>query len=131
RAARRAPEGTGHGGGAGDARTPVRVVGGPIRVPPRRARGRRNHSHFRCRTWRNIGRDPMTATIDGRIETMSSGEPPRLPRRGRPWRFALRLARREVRRRPGRTLLVMLLVAVPVLGMSVVMVFVRTNTDSA
>jgi putative ABC transport system permease protein len=73
----------------------------------------------------------MTATIDGRIETMPSGEPPRLPPRGRPWRFALRLARREVRRRPGRTLLVMLLVAVPVLGMSVVMVFVRTNTDSA
>src|SRR5437762_1457864 len=46
------------------------------------------------------------------------------------WRFAVRLARREVRRRPGRTLLVMLLIAVPVCGMTVVTVLVRTNSDS-
>src|SRR5207244_3291553 len=33
-------------------------------------------------------------------------------------------------RRPGRTLLVMLLVAVPVCGMTVITVLVRTNTDT-
>ena len=34
------------------------------------------------------------------------------------WRLAARLARREVRRRPGRTVLVMLLVTVPVMAMA-------------
>ncbi len=43
------------------------------------------------------------------------------------WRFASRLARREVRRRPGRTLLIMLLVALPVFGMSVAAITARTN----
>lgn len=43
------------------------------------------------------------------------------------WRFASRLARREVRRRPGRTLLVMLLIAVPVAAMTVGAVLARTN----
>jgi putative ABC transport system permease protein len=42
-------------------------------------------------------------------------------------RLAARLARREVRRRPGRTLLVALLVATPVAGMIVADVLVRTN----
>jgi putative ABC transport system permease protein len=42
----------------------------------------------------------------------------------------MRLARREVRRRPGRTLLVMLLVALPVCGMTMITVLVRTNNDS-
>ncbi len=42
------------------------------------------------------------------------------------WRFASRLARREVRRRPGRTLLVVVLIAVPVFGMMVGSVLVRT-----
>ena len=42
------------------------------------------------------------------------------------FRFASRLARREVRRRPGRTLLVILLIAVPVFGMAVGSVLVRT-----
>jgi putative ABC transport system permease protein len=42
------------------------------------------------------------------------------------WRLASRLARREVRRRPGRTLLVFVLVAVPVFGMTVGSVLVRT-----
>lgn len=41
--------------------------------------------------------------------------------------FAARLARREVRRRPFRTLLVALLVALPVTGMTVVGVLLRTN----
>ena len=43
------------------------------------------------------------------------------------WRLASRLARREVRRRPGRTLLVLFLVAVPVFGMTVGSVLVRTS----
>lgn len=42
-------------------------------------------------------------------------------------RVALRLARREVLRRPGRTLLVALLVALPVAGMSMSMVLVRSD----
>lgn len=49
----------------------------------------------------------------------------RLPR----WRFAARLAGREVRRRPGRTLLVTVLVAVPVMAMTVASVLVRTGAD--
>ncbi|HEY3833771.1 MAG TPA: FtsX-like permease family protein [Acidimicrobiia bacterium] len=47
------------------------------------------------------------------------------------WRFASRLARREVRRRPGRTILVMLLVAIPVFGMTALTVLVRTNQNDA
>ena len=35
------------------------------------------------------------------------------------WRFAARLARREIRRRPWRTLLVVLLIGVPVAGLVV------------
>lgn len=46
------------------------------------------------------------------------------------WRFAIRLARREIRRRAGRTLLVTLLVAVPVCGMTAITVLIRTNNDS-
>lgn len=45
------------------------------------------------------------------------------------WALAARLARREVRRRPGRTLLVMLLVATPVFGMTLGAVVVRTDDD--
>ncbi len=74
----------------------------------------------------------MTATV----LTRGAGDQPFAGRRvtrvaGSAWRFAARLARREVRRRPGRTLLVMLLVAVPVCGMTVITVLVRTNNDSA
>ena len=47
------------------------------------------------------------------------------------WRFAARLARREVRRRPGRTALVMLLVAVPVIAMSGASIVGRTTTETA
>ncbi len=46
------------------------------------------------------------------------------------WRFAARLARREVQRRPGRTLLVVLLVAVPVLAMTIASVLFRTNDET-
>lgn len=42
-------------------------------------------------------------------------------------RLAIRLSRREVRRRPWRTLLVALLVAGPVAGMTVAVVLVRTD----
>ena len=44
-----------------------------------------------------------------------------------PWRVAARLARREVRRRPGRTVLVSLLVAVPVLALLVASAVWRTD----
>jgi putative ABC transport system permease protein len=46
------------------------------------------------------------------------------------WRVATRLARREVRRRWGRTVLVMFLVAVPVFGMTVITTLVRTAHDA-
>ena len=46
------------------------------------------------------------------------------------WRVAARLARREVRRRPGRTALVAALVALPVAGMLVAVVFMRTDAVS-
>jgi putative ABC transport system permease protein len=41
-----------------------------------------------------------------------------------------RLARREVRRRPGRTLLVALLVALPVAGMAMAVIVIRTDATS-
>jgi putative ABC transport system permease protein len=44
-----------------------------------------------------------------------------------PWRFAARLARREVMRRPWRTVLVVLLVALPVAGMTVASVLARAQ----
>ncbi len=75
----------------------------------------------------------MTATIDAVTgPPVVQGSPS--PARGTAtaqWRFAARLARREVRRRPGRTMLVVLLVAMPVLGMTVMTVLLRTNNDSA
>lgn len=46
------------------------------------------------------------------------------------WRFAARLARREVRRRPGRSVLVALLIAVPVMAMTVASVVYRSASDS-
>ena len=42
-------------------------------------------------------------------------------------RLAARLARREIRRRPGRTLLVALLVAIPIAAMTVGAVWIRTE----
>ncbi|NNE11443.1 MAG: hypothetical protein HKN41_04275 [Ilumatobacter sp.] len=54
-----------------------------------------------------------------------------MTRRSEPsaWRLASRLARRETRRRPGRTALVAMLIAVPVFAMAVGSVLVRTNQD--
>lgn len=51
-------------------------------------------------------------------------------RGGTSWRLAARLARREVRRRPGRTALVMLLVAIPIFAMTAGSVLFRTGSDS-
>ncbi len=45
------------------------------------------------------------------------------------WRLASRLARRETRRRPGRTVLVSLLIAIPVMAMTLGSVLVRTNAE--
>lgn len=45
------------------------------------------------------------------------------------WRFALRLAWRETRRRPGRTVLASLLIAVPVIAMTLGGVLVRTERE--
>ena len=45
------------------------------------------------------------------------------------WRFASRLARREVRRRPGRTALAALLIAVPVVAMTIGSILTRTNAS--
>jgi putative ABC transport system permease protein len=47
------------------------------------------------------------------------------------WRLAARLARREVRRRPGRTLLVALLVAIPICAMAIGSIITRSDTDRA
>ncbi len=47
------------------------------------------------------------------------------------WRFASRLARREVQRRPGRTVLVMLLIALPIAAMVFASVSYRTSQDGA
>ncbi|MDQ3739053.1 MAG: hypothetical protein M3337_07790, partial [Actinomycetota bacterium] len=46
------------------------------------------------------------------------------------WRLALRFARREVQRRPGRTVLVALLIAVPIMGMTLGSVYAHTIDDS-
>src|SRR4051794_9565039 len=47
------------------------------------------------------------------------------------WRLAARLARREVSRRPWRTVLIAALVAAPVAGMVAAAVMVRTNRLTA
>lgn len=76
----------------------------------------------------------MTVLDDRPIEVADAPPPPpdgnrRMP--GASWRLAARLARREVRRRPGRTFLVALLVAVPILAMTVGSILVRSDTDEA
>ena len=45
-------------------------------------------------------------------------------------RLPLRLARREVCRRPGRTALVALLVAIPVAGMAIAVTLIRTEAET-
>jgi putative ABC transport system permease protein len=69
----------------------------------------------------------MTAVAERPVEAIA---PAPRPRSTGGWRLATRLARREVRRRWGRTLLVMILVAVPVFGMTVVTTLVRTGQNT-
>lgn len=69
----------------------------------------------------------MTLLDDPAVATPVAARPAVRRRRVNRWRFAVRLARREVRRRPGRTVLVMLLVAVPVTAMTVGSVLFRTS----
>lgn len=76
----------------------------------------------------------MTIVDDRALTASESGLLPSPERSWSPtasWRLAARLARREVRRRPGRTLLVALLVAVPILAMTVGSILVRSNTEAA
>ncbi len=63
------------------------------------------------------------------IDTSMPGRRP-IPQTGSPgWRLAARLARRETVRRPGRTVLAGLLIAVPVLAMTIGSVLARTETN--
>lgn len=68
-----------------------------------------------------------TPVVSDRDRAATSG----LARRLGSWRLAARLARREVRRRPGRTALVALLVAAPVGGITVADVLMRTSLGNA
>ncbi len=75
-----------------------------------------------------IERDAMTLLADPPDTTPAPASMPTSPRSPiSTWRLASRLARRETRRRPGRTVLVSLLIAVPVLAMTLGSVLVRTH----
>lgn len=67
--------------------------------------------------------------LDDRPATGATPAPPPLRDRGvlAPWRLATRLAWRETRRRPGRTILAALLIAIPVLAMTLGSVLLRTD----
>lgn len=67
--------------------------------------------------------------LDDRPATGATPAPPPLRDRGvlAPWRLAARLAWRETRRRPGRTVLAALLIAVPVVAMTLGSVLLRTD----
>lgn len=72
----------------------------------------------------------MTLLADPPDTTPTHSPMPTPPRSSIPaWRLASRLARRETRRRPGRTVLVSLLIAVPVIAMTLGSVLVRTHTE--
>ena len=73
--------------------------------------------------------------VDDRPVTASEPTPVPVPSPERSWsptsswRLSGRLARREVRRRPGRTLLVALLVAIPVFAMTLGSIIARSETN--
>ena len=73
--------------------------------------------------------------VDDRPVTASEPTPVPVPSPERSWsptsswRLSGRLARREVRRRPGRTLLVALLVAIPVFAMTLGSIVARSETN--
>lgn len=71
----------------------------------------------------------MTLLDDPPVVAERAPAPPEL--RGREfsaWRLAGRLARRETRRRPGRTVLAALLIAAPVMAMTIGSVLIRTES---
>lgn len=71
-------------------------------------------------------------TDDRRADTVPVAPPPLRDRSAGPtWRLAARLARRETRRRPGRTVLAALLIAVPVMAMTLGSVLVRTGAAAS
>lgn len=76
----------------------------------------------------------MTVLVEER-PAMPAAPPPPQPLRDRSslagWRLAARLARRETRRRPGRTVLAALLIALPVIAMTLGSVLVRTESASS
>ncbi len=73
--------------------------------------------------------------VEDRPRTASEPTVPASPARSwspiASWRLAARLARREVRRRPGRTLLVALLIAIPVFAMTLGSIIARSETEQA
>src|SRR5262249_57000084 len=93
------------GGRAGHARAPLRLVGRPGRVPARRRRRRGGGGGAgRGLCGPRAGAGPMTAG----------------------WGMTWRLARREARRRPGRTALVAVLIGLPVAAFTAGLIMVRT-----
>src|SRR3546814_14450349 len=106
----------------GHARTARRILGRSGRVHARRCDRRRIGTGERSAL-------PVTL-LDDRPATYRTLAREPMPRSSlSPWRFAARLAQREVRRRPGRTVLVALLGALPVGAMTVGSVLYRTTTD--
>ena len=74
----------------------------------------------------------MTLLDDPPVATTPSVPGPAPRRSGvSSWRLAARLARRETRRRPGRTVLVALLIAVPVIAMTLGSILVRTDAAAS
>ncbi len=75
----------------------------------------------------------MPVIIEDRLAGATPVAPPPLRDRSAvpTWRLAARLARRETRRRPGRTVLAALLIAVPVMAMTLGSVLVRTGAAAS
>jgi putative ABC transport system permease protein len=75
----------------------------------------------------------MPVLTDDRLTGTAPVAPPPLRDRSAipTWRLAARLARRETRRRPGRTVLAALLIAVPVTAMTLGSVLVRTGAAAS
>lgn len=75
----------------------------------------------------------MGVITEDRLADTAPAAPPPLRDRSAvaTWRLAARLARRETRRRPGRTVLAALLIAVPVFAMTLGSVLVRTGAAAS
>ena len=106
------------------------VVGRPGGVHARRPDRRREPGRDGEPGERTIERGrsrPMTLVVERPAAPAPAVAAPRRRLTSR-WRVAGRVARREVRRRPGRTALVVALIAIPVIGMSVAAT-VRSTLD--